>query len=118
MDRQHIIFGSYLRGLRLKKKVTLRQLARHLGCSDPYLSDVELGRRAPLTDSRIHQAATFLGVEPNKLRLKAAVSRGLFKLPTKVSSKHDELAVRLAMAWESLNEKDLDAIGRILNSVG
>jgi transcriptional regulator with XRE-family HTH domain len=108
------VFGSFLRKTRLKKKITLRQLAGHLGCSEPYLSDVEQGNRGPLTDSRIHQAASFLGIEPNELRLKAALSRGLFKLPTKVSAKHDEMAVRLAMTWESLNEKDLDAIGRVL----
>ncbi len=110
----HDAFGSFLRKTRTKKNVTLRDLARHLGCSDPYLSDVELGRRPPLTDTRIHQAAKFLGIEPAELRKKAAISRGKFTLPTKVSAKHDELAVRLSMAWESLSEKDLEAIGRVL----
>lgn len=113
MGNNHV-FGTYLRKTRLKKGVTLRQLAERLGCSEPYLSDVEHGRRSPLTDSRIHQAASLLGVEPTELRLKAAVSRGKFKLPVKVSAKHDDLAVRLSMLWESLTEKDLDAIGRIL----
>jgi len=111
---QHRVFGAYLRKIRLKQHVTLRQLASHLGCSEPYLSDVEHGRRSPLTDMRIHQAATLLGIEPSELRVKAAVSRGKFKLPPKVSAKHDEMAVRLAMSWESLNDKDLEAIGRIL----
>jgi len=114
MGSQHRIFGTYLRKVRLDQGVTLRELAKHLGCSEPYLSDVELGRRAPLTDLRIHQAATLLQIEPGELRVKAAVSRGKFKLPTKVSVKHDEMAVRLAMAWESLSEKDLEAIGKVL----
>lgn len=108
------VFGSYLRKLRLKKKVTLRQLAEHLGCSEPYLSDVEYGRRRPLTDQRIYQAASFLRVPLHELRLKAAMTRGDFKLPAKVSPKHDQLALHLSMAWESLSTADLDAIDRIL----
>ena len=110
----HLVFGAYLRKVRLKRHVTLRELAKHLGTSEPYLSDVEHGRRLPLTDLRIHQAATLLGVDAGELRVKAAVSRGKFKLPTKVSVKHDEMAVRLAMAWESLSERDLEAIGKVL----
>jgi transcriptional regulator with XRE-family HTH domain len=110
----HRVFGTYLRKVRLSKQITLRQLADHLGCSEPYLSDVELGRRSPLTDSRIHQAAAFLGIEASELRVKAAVSRGKFKLPTNVSAKHDETAVRLAMAWESLSDRDLETINRVL----
>jgi len=112
--KEHQVFGTYLRKVRMGRGVTLRELANHLGCSDPYLSDVELGRRAPLTDARIHQAAKFLRVEPVKLRVKAAISRGKFTLPTKVSVRHDEMAVRLAMAWESLSERDLEAIGKVL----
>lgn len=38
-------FGEYLAYLRELKNVTLRELARQIGVSAPFLSDVEKGRR-------------------------------------------------------------------------
>jgi len=43
-----ITFGAYLRGLREKKGISLRQLAKQLAISAPYLNDIEKDkRRAP-----------------------------------------------------------------------
>lgn len=38
-------FGQKMRYLRERKEVTLRALAKAMGISAPYLSDLELGRR-------------------------------------------------------------------------
>ena len=46
-------FGEYLAYLREMKNVTLRELARQIGDSAPFLSDVEKGRRAALTAERL-----------------------------------------------------------------
>ena len=40
-------FGEYLAYLREMKNVTLRELARQIGVSAPFLSDVEKGRSCP-----------------------------------------------------------------------
>ena len=37
--------GSQMRGFREMEKVSLRELSRRIGCSAPFLSDMELGRR-------------------------------------------------------------------------
>lgn len=39
--------GASLRRMRLRAKLSLRELARRCGISPPYLSDIELGRRQP-----------------------------------------------------------------------
>lgn len=40
-------FGSYIRFLREQKDISLRELARRLGASAAFVSDIELGRRYP-----------------------------------------------------------------------
>lgn len=55
-------FGEYLSQLREAKDVTLRELARKIGVSAPFLSDVEKGRRAPLTAERLELVASVLGL--------------------------------------------------------
>lgn len=46
-----IATGAKMRELRLQTGVSLRQVARHMDLSAPYLSDLERGRRA-WTESR------------------------------------------------------------------
>lgn len=40
-------FGQIIRELRKAKELSLRELAKTIGVSAPFLSDVELGRRFP-----------------------------------------------------------------------
>lgn len=47
----HVEFGRVVREAREAKKISLRQVATHLKLSAPYLSDVELGRRAMTPDN-------------------------------------------------------------------
>ena len=42
----HVETGKRMRASRVKKHVSLRTLADRIGVSAPYLSDLELGRRA------------------------------------------------------------------------
>lgn len=43
----HLGVSRLLRSHREKKGISLREIARRMGLSAPYVSDVELGRRAP-----------------------------------------------------------------------
>lgn len=60
MDNGEKTFGELLTSLREEKDVTLRELARGIGVSAPFLSDVEKGRRSALTAERIEKAAAVL----------------------------------------------------------
>ena len=53
-------FGELLAALREKHDFTLRELARQLGVSAPFLSDVEKNRSAPLTKDRLDKVAEIL----------------------------------------------------------
>jgi transcriptional regulator with XRE-family HTH domain len=53
MKNNSISFGEYLKRKREEKQISLRELARRLDLSAPYLSDVENNRRGPLTEERL-----------------------------------------------------------------
>ena len=56
-------FGELLTFLREQKDVTLRELARGIGVSAPFLSDVEKGRRSALTAERIEKVVAVLHLD-------------------------------------------------------
>ncbi len=55
-------FGEYLKRKRGEKDISLRELARRLELSAPFLSDVENNRRAPLTEERLADLAEVLNL--------------------------------------------------------
>lgn len=80
----------------------------------PYLSDVENGKRGPLSGTRIEEVAKALKIDPTPLYIQAGVDRNKFKIPASVSDQHDRVAAHLINRWEALTEDDLDKILRIL----
>lgn len=62
MEPNEMTFGEYLTMKREEKDITLRELARKLSISAPFLSDVEKNRRAPLTTERLEQLAVILNL--------------------------------------------------------
>ena len=87
-------FGMMLRELRVQRNVNLRDLSAHLSVSIPYLSDVEVGRRDPLSDARIHEVADFLDADPLPLLVAASRERGRVTIDV---SDQDENSVRVVM---------------------
>jgi transcriptional regulator with XRE-family HTH domain len=59
--------GDFIRRLRDEKDISLRELAKRIGCTPPFLSDVELGRRNP-SDEMLAKIAQELEVEEGELR--------------------------------------------------
>ena len=53
-------FGDFLAEKREERDITLREMARKLGVSAPFLSDVEKNRTAPLTKERLDKVAEIL----------------------------------------------------------
>ena len=67
MAKKRLPLGTHLRMLREEEDVSLRELARKIGCSPAYLSDVELGRRFP-TDDMFERIAKSLGTSVEELK--------------------------------------------------
>ena len=53
-------FGEFLTVKREERDLTLREMARQMGVSAPFLSDVEKNRSAPLTKERLDKVAEIL----------------------------------------------------------
>lgn len=62
MNANEISFGAYLTQLREAHDCTLRELAKKLDISAPYLSDVEKGRKAPLTIDKLRKIEVLFGL--------------------------------------------------------
>ncbi len=62
MKKTTVTFGEYLKHKREEKQISLREVARTLGVSAPFLSDVENNRRAPLTEERLADLAKVLNL--------------------------------------------------------
>jgi transcriptional regulator with XRE-family HTH domain len=62
MKKTTVTFGEYLKHKREQKQISLREVARTLGVSAPFLSDVENNRRAPLTEERLADLAKVLNL--------------------------------------------------------
>ena len=69
-------FGDLLRKLRRKADKTLGDVARLLGVSVVYVSDVERGNRKPFSNERIVLIARFLGESPDLLIEKPPFGKG------------------------------------------
>ena len=60
MSKIYENFGAFLSDKREERDISLREMARQLGISAPFLSDVEKNRSAPLTAERLEKAAEIL----------------------------------------------------------
>jgi transcriptional regulator with XRE-family HTH domain len=72
-------FGELLRDARRKAGKTLGDVARLLGISVVYLSDVERGNRKPFGRDRVLAIAEFLQTNPGELLRAASRERGFIE---------------------------------------
>ena len=103
---EELTFGKYLSALREGKDVTLRELARQIGVSAAFLSDVEKDRKPPLTAERLVKVVTTLHLskeEADQLNIIAGKQKGTIApdLPVYIMNDFVSNALRTA--------KDLDA---------
>ena len=59
--------GQKLRELREERDLSLRELAKKLGCSAAFLSDIELGRRYP-SEGNLKDIAQLLNISLDELK--------------------------------------------------
>ena len=72
-------FGDILRRTRQNSGKTLGDVARLLGVSVVYVSDVERGNRRPFNNERILRIASFLNADPAPLIVAAHVEKGVIE---------------------------------------
>lgn len=109
-----VTFGSLLRERRTAAGLTLGALAKILGISVPYLSDVELDRRNPFDRERMRTLAAALGIDILELEKAAAVSRGAFELQAGPTPLHVDVGAELAEMWPGASERTLRAVREAL----
>ena len=103
---EELTFGKYLAKLRENNHVTLRELARQIGVSAAFLSDVEKDRKPPLTAERLEKVVVALHLskeEADELNIIAGKQKGTIApdLPAYIMNDYVSNALRTA--------KDLDA---------
>lgn len=107
MKTENITFGEFLSQKRDEKDITLREMARKLGVSAPFLSDVEKNRRAPLTAERLEQVAVILALtEQEKAQMYDLAGKQRGSVPPDLPEyiiDHDYVSAALRTA------RDLDA---------
>lgn len=115
MDRTNL-FATALKQKRRAAGVTLGELARAVGKSVSYVSDVEHGRRNPFAPSEILAAAACLRADERELLDLAARSVGAVRLEPKTDGER-ALAVGLARRMHSLTAQEMRRIMEILDGV-
>jgi len=110
-------FGDLLRRLRRKANRTLGDVARLLGVSVVYLSDIERGNRRPLSRERILRVADFLEIEPTELMEAADRERGVIEYDIRKARPLEADVVGGLVAGLSrggITDEQLQSIQRIL----
>lgn len=111
-------FGDLLRRLRRKASKTLGDVAREIGVSVVYLSDVERGNRKPLNNDRIVQIASFLGSDPTRLIEAADQERGFIEYDIRKAKPLEADVVGglvAGLARGGITDEKLHEIQKILN---
>jgi transcriptional regulator with XRE-family HTH domain len=110
-------FGDLLRRLRRKANRTLGDVARVLGVSVVYLSDVERGNRKPLSHERTLKVAAFLEIDPSELMEAADRERGFIEYDIRKARPLEADVVGglvAGLARGGVTDEQLQSIQRIL----
>ncbi|HEX5736119.1 MAG TPA: helix-turn-helix transcriptional regulator [Blastocatellia bacterium] len=110
-------FGEALKQARLAKRVTLRELGRHLDKSISYLSDVEQGRKGAPDIETVRKIQEFLQVVDNSLVDLALKLRS--KLPERIAQRiqhHSQFRDAL-YRLDDLDDEQFDNLVDQLNSM-
>lgn len=103
-------FGEALRKARIANKVTLREIAEHIGKSIGYLSDVEHNRKSPPKLEIVGEIEDFLGIEDGKLLRLAKEFRKTPKAMTQKIRMKPRLSAILLRADQDLSDEEFEEL--------
>ncbi|MCS0029044.1 helix-turn-helix domain-containing protein [Vibrio alginolyticus] len=110
-------FGKYLRTLRIKKEILLKEMAEVLGISSAYLSALELGKKA-ISESlveKIIEKYELNAYEASELKSAASVSQPNVKIDLVGKSNEErEMVVSFARKYESLTDAQREQMRKIM----
>lgn len=114
-------FGNLLRMERKERRMTLGDLAKKLGLSVPYLSQIETGTK-PAQDALIEKIIRELGLigdDVNKLRRAAALSASMYAIRLNGSENAEDrvLAASLASGFARLSPEKKEELRKIMEDV-
>lgn len=91
--------------------MTLGDVAKHLGCTISFVSDVEHGRRNAFEARQIIQLGELFRIDPGPLLAEAAKSRG----SVKISSRREDVLEMAAGLARMLADDDTDNLAAVRN---
>jgi transcriptional regulator with XRE-family HTH domain len=115
MSRKSETYGTILRRLRRRSGKSMGALARELELSTPYLCDVELDRRRPLSSEHTMRAAVFIGADPTELLRAAAGSREEIGVRTPCTSKGQTAMIALQRRSGDLTDEQWERIQAVID---
>ena len=108
-------FGTVVRSGREARGLSLSAIAKALGVTKVYVSDVERGLRAPFTREKLEKVAEVLELDPVELHELAADHRGYVRLPYSAEDRDkNRLAAVLSHRWV---EMDGDEVVKIMGAL-
>lgn len=110
-------FGELLREYRKSRNLKLGRLAGMLDILPSNLSDVELGRRAPLSGPQLALCARVLELGTDEIDdlFRAAVAwRGSFELPVSSNPSAMQLGAALMREWPSMTTDVFQQINKVV----
>ena len=115
-------FGAAIRKMRAERGLTQRQMAAALGVSAAYLSALEHGHRSEPNWEMVQRIIGYFNNiwdDAEELQRLAGLSHPRVIIDTAgLSAKATEIANRLSLTIEQLDDKALDEIDRVLLATG
>jgi transcriptional regulator with XRE-family HTH domain len=109
-------FGRYLRELRERAGMRMKELANEMRWTSVYVSDIERGRRNPPSPAKIVKIAEILGVDSEKLLDLANKERKKVVLDLDEESPACmDFALMLARSWDGMTDDEAKQLKDILN---
>lgn len=117
MTDNDLTFGLLLRAAREKTGMTMGALARALDVSVPYISDVERGQRAPLSDEKLERVVSILHADRSALEAAAARYRGAVKVDKGRVGKRG-FEVMNSLARRAISDEQWEKIAELIGGDG
>lgn len=109
-------FGRYLRELRERTGMRMKEMADEMGWTSVYISDIERGRRNPPSPAKIGKIAEILGVDSKKLLDLANKERMRVVLDLDEESPACmDFALMLSRSWEGMTDDEAEELKDILS---
>lgn len=103
-------FGDLVRRIRTEAEISLRTVAKELGWTPAYVSDIERGKRPAPNAEAARKWAAILKADPDLLEEAALWDRGVVKFPVDPDTDKGQALAMLARSWADLTPEQEDAL--------